>query len=52
MNGLFLVKDEKIEVKGGAVIHSYKIAGDIDWGKEIQYIKIQSIIDRLMESMK
>lgn len=45
MNGLFFIKDEEFNIEKGEIIHKYKVAGDIGWAKEIQYIKIQCIID-------
>jgi len=48
-NGLFLIKDEKFEIKDGQVIHTYKACGDISYAKEYMYMRIQSIIDRLTD---
>ncbi len=44
---LFLIKNERFEVKDGEIIHVYEACGDIDYAKEIQYIRVQAIIDRM-----
>lgn len=45
INGLFYIKEEEFNIERDKVIHKYKVAGDIGWAKEVQYMKIQSIID-------
>jgi hypothetical protein len=40
-----IIKDEKITYEGDKVILTTTCAGDIGYIKELQYIKMQSIID-------
>ena len=47
-NKLFEIKDEKLTIEGSKAILSFKAKGDIGWAKEIQYIKIQRIVDRIL----
>ncbi len=51
-NGLFLIKDERFEIKDGKVIHTYKACGDVGYAKEYMYMLTQSIIDRLTDEEK
>lgn len=48
MNGIFLIKDETLTIEGEKAIHTYKACGDIGWAKEIQYIRVQMIIDNMV----
>ncbi len=49
-NGLFYIKDEEFKVEGDQIIHRYKVAGDLTWAKEFQYIQIQCMIDRMVRN--
>jgi len=45
MNGLFYIRNENFELTRDKLTHTFEATGDIGWAKEIQYIRIQSIID-------
>ena len=45
MSGLFYIRNETFELKRDKLTHIVEACGDIGWAKEIQYIKIQWIID-------
>lgn len=45
-----LIKDEEWKIDGNTITFTYKCAGDIGYIKEMQYIKYQSIIDRIGNS--
>ncbi len=46
-NGLFLIKDEKFEVKDGELTITYKACGDTGYAKEYMFMKTQTILDRM-----
>ncbi len=48
--GIFYIKDEEFKIEEGSIIHTYRCAGDVGWAKEIQYIQIQCIIDRMIRN--
>jgi hypothetical protein len=45
MNGLFYIRNETFSIERGKIIHKFEACGDIGWAIEIQYIKIQCIVD-------
>lgn len=47
-----IIKDETITLEGNKIIVTTTCAGDIGYINEIQYIKHQIIIDKLIENIK
>lgn len=42
-----LIKDETFEIKDNKLYVTFKCAGDVGFIKELQYIKWQSMVDRI-----
>jgi len=48
MIGLFYIKNETFGIERGKLWHKYEACGDLGWAKEVMFMKVQSIIDRMV----
>ena len=48
MIGLFYIKNETFGIERGKLWHKYEACGDLGWAKEVMFMKVQTIIDRMV----
>ncbi len=50
MNGLFYIRNDTITYERNKIIHKFEACGDIGWAKEVQYMRLQSMIDGMVNN--